>query len=294
MMRTKCLLILLLQWTLAYSQSIDIEQAVKNKLIVVDASINSTPINGHYVAGFSGECIQLKVKNISNAYREIVLSSGQFLVPEDSNQQRMLNTLAVTYKLNPGQEVSKRITAFCSQADKVSPSQTQKLTLHNKANGNLLKLAVFIDEKKIKSVAAQEAIWALAANQRYHIDRDNPESGLLYGFMKTNLNFKPDTTSYHSYRHSAAMEWIRTVRIKVEYEMGRKSKMRVVVLNEKLEILKMIVDNQVQERGVYTYNTTLRIPIDREITEDQYCIVRYFKDDVQLCERRYKLSRYNE
>jgi hypothetical protein len=90
------------------------------------------------------------------------------------------------------------------------------------------------------------------------------------------------------------MEWIRTVRIKVEYEMGRKSKMRVVVLNEKLEILKMIVDNQVQESGVYTYNTTLRIPIDREITEDQYCIVRYFKDDVQLCERRYKLSRYNE
>jgi len=83
MMRTKCLLILLLQWTLAYSQSIDIEQAVKNKLIVVDASINSTPINGHYVAGFSGECIQLKVKNISNAYREIVLSAGQFLVPED-------------------------------------------------------------------------------------------------------------------------------------------------------------------------------------------------------------------
>ncbi|MBU6205963.1 MAG: hypothetical protein KJS45_11320 [Bacteroidetes bacterium] len=292
MIKTTSLLIVLMQWTCAWSQSIDIEEAIKRKYIEVTARVNTTPIDGHYVSGFTGECIELQVKNHSSVYREITLQPGQFLMPEDSNEQRMMNTLAYSFKLQPGQTMTERITAFCSQASKGSPSSTKSFKLLNKATGNLLLLAQFIGQHQYKSVDAQEAVWVLTNNHNVNslLNNGNEESSTLFQFLTTKLNIKPNLQS-----NSATVNpWIRTVRIRVEYEIGRKSKMRVVVLNEKLEILKVIVDNQVQESGVYTYNNTLRIPIDREITEDQYCIVRYFKDDVQLCERRYKLRRYNE
>ncbi len=272
------------------AQILDIEEAIKQKLITVEARVNDSPINGYAQSSFSGDCIDLTVKNNSSVYREVIIKPGQFLLPADTNKQRMMSTIPFVYKLNPGQSITQRITAFCSQARKSGPTEETVFRIKNKASGNLLMLANYLAEKKYKSAQAQQAVWIVSDHEPVnYLATSESEAKDLFSFLTVKLGIKP--VEQPKLQPTAMPDWIRTVHIDMEYEIERTYTMRLVIVNEKNEILKVLVDNEKQNAGVYKYNTDIVLTVPYQDTIDRYCIVRYFRNDVMMRESRFKLKR---
>ncbi len=274
----------------ASAQVIDIEDAAKQKIIAIEARVNDSPINGYAQSTHSGDCIELTLKNISSTHREVQLKPGQFLQPVDTTMQRMMNTLPYVFKLAPGQSITQRITAFCSQATKRAPSKEVLFTVKKKATGSLILLADYLAQKKYKSSSAQLAVWVVSDDDDVSsLSSEDPESKDLYNFLTTKLNIKPTPNRHQNSNVSA--NWVRTIHINMEYELETTATMRVVVLNEKEEILKLIVDQQKQTPGTYKYNTTVTTTVPATDTTTHYCIVRYYRNDIKVNENRYKMKR---
>lgn len=272
------------------AQPIDIETATAKKLISVKAVVNTKSTHGYAQNTHSGDCIELHVKNIASSYQEIQLQPGQFFNPSDTSMQRMLCTTKKIFHLKPGQETSMLITAFCSQAGKSAPSLETTFKIKHKAADKLLQLAQFINEKNYKSAYAQQAVWIVSDNQPVnYLQNNDPEAKDLYDYLTVKLGIKPLPPS--QLKNSLLSDWVRKIDINMEYELESTYRMKVLVVNEKDEILKMIVDNETQKPGLYKYHTTVVTTVPPQDTMARYCIVRYYRNDKLVNESRYKLKR---
>ncbi len=273
-----------------WAQPLDIETALLKKTISVKATVNDKSINGYAQSAHSGDCIELYIKNMSQNYCEIQLLPGQFFNPTDTTMQRMLCTSKKLFKLQAGQETSILLTAFCSQAGKRSPSIDITYKIKKKATDKLLQLAQYLNEKNYKSAQAQQAVWILSDNQPVNLLQYNDaEAKDLYEYLTQKLGIKP--LPVQETKNSLMADWVRTVDVTLEYELERTCKMRVIIVNEKEELLKVIVDDETQKAGTYKYSSTIVTTVPGNDTSTKYCIVRYYRNDQLMNESRYKLKR---
>ncbi len=150
-------IIILFTTTQSFSKTIDIRAAIKSGLIEV------TPVGQ---GGHTDKCIRLSLKNLKKKKLEIFVPAGLIFNSIDTFKQDLIIIQDRMLVLEKFQKRSFSLYAMCIQASNASPSKESLFKTGPEAEGNLLKVVKFVDEKNIRTNAAQYAIWAVTDNKR--------------------------------------------------------------------------------------------------------------------------------
>ncbi len=163
--------ILNLSWAEPYQQRIP-----KDTLSILDAKLNrklSVSIRGAYnpnklqpdlTSAHFGQCIDIKMKNMSDSIINVVLRCGTMLLSRDSSSQNMVVTKTLFYTLRPKEKITDRVYAMCGQLHKNSPDIYIRYDVGELADEPLLRLAQLIERKNAQNKIGQYAVWAVTDN----------------------------------------------------------------------------------------------------------------------------------
>lgn len=133
--------------------TISISEALAQKKI--DASFISK-------GGHSGECVEMKIVNLTNDQLNIQLDAGDKLMSEDSTKQNIFISHTDLIALAPKGTRLKNIYGFCCAVTKHSPTKDNHFSFVKNSNGKEVKLASFINtHRSIDEDALQHAIWVV-------------------------------------------------------------------------------------------------------------------------------------
>ncbi|GAB4477857.1 MAG: hypothetical protein OHK0057_28100 [Thermoflexibacter sp.] len=163
--------VLTLSWAEPYQQRIP-----KDTLSVLDAKLSrklSVSIRGAYnpnklqpdlTSAHFGQCIDIKMKNMSDSIINVVLRCGTMLLSRDSSSQNMVVTKTLFYTLRPKEKITDRVYAMCGQLHKNSPDIYIRYDVGELADEPLLRLARLIEKKDAQNKIGQYAVWAVTDN----------------------------------------------------------------------------------------------------------------------------------
>ncbi len=141
----------------ASKSSITIEQALKEKKIEIEILPTGT---------YSGNSINILVKNISNGPITIVMDPGTTFVPEDNGEQTLVTTQEQMLAIHKGESKNFMVFAYCTEASDRCPSTKSKFTISKSINPTLLKLANFIDSLKNQDDhLIQQSVWCVTDSE---------------------------------------------------------------------------------------------------------------------------------
>lgn len=153
------------------SYALSIEDAVKRNMITC------------YIiskGGHTGNCIDMKIKNLTLNKLMVKLESGRNLVSLDTNKQDILVVKEELFVMNPSQTQQKAVFGFCSQSHKGSPEKDGMYTIGEMKDKNIVKLTQHLAANKYPISAMQNAIWTLTNNRPiesiFHHNRDSIEN----------------------------------------------------------------------------------------------------------------------
>lgn len=138
-------------------QEMKLEQALRQKLVVFQAS--GQPTNGH---SHYGTCLRVSLKNLTSQSIRITLENGRLLVPSDSQVQNMLITQNTRFELAPYATVSHAVQAMCAQRFDASPTNQTSFYQGYMAGEKLRSIAAFIEQHKLYNSAGQAAVWCVS------------------------------------------------------------------------------------------------------------------------------------
>lgn len=175
---------LMMLLTGGFSKNILLSEAIKKNMVKATfKSANKTTDKNS--STYWGACVKISLQNLTTTPITIQLEPGQFLTSEDTTTQRMMIVDNQQLALSPKGSKSATVNAFCSQMHKGAPSQDIAFNTTGNASGNLLTLANYIVQKKFKSFAVQNAIWAITDNNDLNsiYDDNSSESDSLRKFV---------------------------------------------------------------------------------------------------------------
>lgn len=145
----------------------------RDTISILDAKLNkklAVSIRGAYdpnrlqpdlVSAHFGECIDIRLRNMSDSVLNVVLKCGTMLLSRDSSFQNMVVTKTLFYTLKPREEHYDRVYAMCGQLHKNSPDISIRYDVGDQAEEPLLKLAKLIEKTNHQNKAGQYAVWAV-------------------------------------------------------------------------------------------------------------------------------------
>lgn len=133
-------------------EAISLLDAVKQKLITVKATGKG---------GYNGKCLKMEIKNISTKPLNINIFAGTIFDNTEDWQQDLMVVEEQIVALNPKNTDFANLQTVCIQPSNGSPSVGVSFLLAKIAEGHLLKLAQFINQKKYFTSTAQSAVWAV-------------------------------------------------------------------------------------------------------------------------------------
>jgi hypothetical protein len=152
------------------SYALSIEDALKRNMISCDIESKG---------GHTGNCVDMRVKNLTSNKLIVKLESGRNLVSLDTNSQDILVVKEELFVLNPSQAQQKEVFGFCSESHKSAPNKADLFTLGEMKDKNIVKLTQYLAANKYPISAMQDAIWTLTNNRPvasiFHANRDSIE-----------------------------------------------------------------------------------------------------------------------
>ena len=113
------------------SLAISIEDAIKQKLISITVHSYDGSKDSVFHPSYYGSCVVFDIRNLKSTAIQLTQDAGRFLMPADSDEQRMIITSPVTLALLAHQEKSVPVFAMCTEAHDAGPSgQTKFSYLH--------------------------------------------------------------------------------------------------------------------------------------------------------------------
>lgn len=116
----------------------------------------TNPVSSHY-----GECMELRIENLTDSLLNVVLPCGTMLLSLDSSAQNMLVSETRHFTLAPRQRKYERINALCAELYKNAPDVYVNYEVGNLAPQPLLRLAHVIEANSAQNKAGQYAVWAV-------------------------------------------------------------------------------------------------------------------------------------
>jgi hypothetical protein len=111
--------------------------------------------------GYNGKCLAVEIKNLTNKNLSIALLAGTIFSNSNEWQQDLMVVAEQQIALKPQFTEKETLQTMCIKPHHGSPSIGVSFLLASMAEGHLLKLAQWINEKKYFSSTAQSAVWAI-------------------------------------------------------------------------------------------------------------------------------------
>lgn len=141
----------------SHNSSISFEKALSEKKIEIEI----LPTGGH-----SGECISVKVKNLTGKNLNLEMTPGTTFVPENEEEQTLVTTSEQMLVLDKNATKTFKVAAYCTEANDRCPSSTSKFQLAQTQNAKLKKLTYFLDSLKgLDDHMIQQSIWCLTDSE---------------------------------------------------------------------------------------------------------------------------------
>jgi len=129
--------------------------------VSIRGAYNPNKLQPDLTSAHYGECIDIKMRNMTDYVMNVVLKCGTMLLSRDSASQNMVVTKTLFYTLKPRQELVDRVYAMCGQLHKNAPDISIRYDVGMLADEPLLKLAKVIEKTDNQNKAGQYAVWAV-------------------------------------------------------------------------------------------------------------------------------------
>ena len=116
----------------------------------------ANPVSSHF-----GECMEVRIENVTDSMLHVVLPCGTMLLSLDSSTQNMLVSETRYFALAPRQKKYARINALCSELHKNAPDVYVNYEVGQLVSEPLLRLAHVIEANSAQNKAGQYAVWAV-------------------------------------------------------------------------------------------------------------------------------------
>jgi len=135
------------------SSPTDLIQAIQDKKIHV--SVAST---GNY----SGKCIALKVKNLTNAPCTFVIAAGTIFIPGDEGEQTILIPQKNVIVLQPAESKPVMVSGYCTELRDRCPQTSSTFTISKTSSQPLLDLIECMAPlKNLDESLVQQSVWCV-------------------------------------------------------------------------------------------------------------------------------------
>ncbi len=139
------------------NNAISVEEAAKRGLIKLFIKSKG---------GYTGNVIEMKIKNNTTKNIELKLEAGRKLDSKNNNEQDILVTQAQELIIYANQQKKLDVMGMCCQAGNSCPRVNSDYTVGTMADSNLIKIAQFIDKNKYyDNYTAQQAVWCVSDNK---------------------------------------------------------------------------------------------------------------------------------
>jgi hypothetical protein len=116
--------------------------------------------------GYSGNCISIQIKNLTNGKINLEMAPGTIFVPEDEGEQTLITTKDELLVLNKSEVRNFAVSAYCTEASDACPSKDSKFKIAQTQNSALKKLVYFIDSLKTPDdQLIQQSIWCVTDSE---------------------------------------------------------------------------------------------------------------------------------
>jgi hypothetical protein len=135
------------------SLPVELIQAIQDKKISV--SVIST-------GGYSGKCIQLNIKNLTNLPYTLSIAAGTIFIPEDEGEQTILVPQKNIIALQPSETKLTLVGGYCTELKDRCPQTSSTFTISKNSNQSLADLIQFMAPlKNMDESLIQQSIWCI-------------------------------------------------------------------------------------------------------------------------------------
>lgn len=136
----------------AARKQVTLEKAVKDKLVAVELISN-----GNY----EGASVEVKLTNLSASNYEISIPSGTTYLPENEDEQCLIQIEDEVLVLNKNENKTNLMNAYCTESSDKCPGLSNHFSLASSSNEKLTKLTQYFQAKKVDERHYQDAIWTV-------------------------------------------------------------------------------------------------------------------------------------
>lgn len=264
---------------------LSIENAVKNKIISAELKGSST---------YSGDAINLKIKNISPVDTIIRIEAGRRWTSIDSSEQDILIVKELDVFLAANEQKQLNLFGFCCQSNNGAPNFNSNFNVGFMEDSSFIKLAQFLNKSELPINVMQNAIWVLSNNHSLNsIHNDKKENAekmkelfqllsylkkIVYVFPWYTLTYKTDTSRVFSNRPNYMFA-------EIEYYLPHQSSVDLLIRDSKNLIAKKIFIEKPHHQGNYNYKFDLDVG---NFPKGKYYF-RLYADNQMIMEKEFEL-----
>lgn len=131
-------------------------------------------INVSSLGGYSGQCLEAEIRNMSGKHCNVLIEAGSVFNPEDPEMQDILVVKDETIPLDKNNIKKIKLTGFCCKAHNKAPSQGTVFKMGVLKNAKLAELAHFLSKNKFSANVMQSAVWSVSDGESIsHIYDEN-------------------------------------------------------------------------------------------------------------------------
>jgi len=263
-MKKYLLLILLVILLLAFKND-------KKQLTIKDAlakNMISYKLKG--LGGYSGECMNITIKNNSNIDTTFYFESGRKLISKDKSIQDILIIKPMEFLLASGKEINFKGFGFCCQAHNGAPYKDSEYEIGNLKNIKLASLANYLHLNKYKEDQMQNAIWVVSDNNPISSifvptdDKKDEEKMMKLKLYVAKLMDISTKHLWYSLKYKTDTIELFTgdavfLNGKFDFRIMHYSQGFIAVFNDRNQIIKYLSKAQSFSSRVYTYPVHLNV-----------------------------------
>ncbi len=141
---------------LVSADNMPLQDCITKKLVECSIKINES--GTHYTGQFI-----LDIKNLKPTPITLVIQPGLLYIAEDDPKQNFVTTKEEIITLTPSGSRTLAIQAMCIENSDSAPDDDSRYKIGTLADGNLLEMAKFVNDKKLYGKSeTQSAIWCVA------------------------------------------------------------------------------------------------------------------------------------
>jgi len=262
----------------------------EKKSISIEKAINEGITSAKIISkgGYSGDCITIKIENLSSKDTLIRIEPGRRLVSIDSTIQDILIIKELLLQLKGGETIYADIFGFCCQSSNGGPYSKAKYNVGFMEDSTMIELAEFFNVHIYPNSVMQSAVWCLSNDHSINsingseVD-DKLKMAKLYRLLAKAKGIEYTYPWYaYSYVQDTSVVFTNEPEIlfgEIEYTLDHQSSVDINIRDENNFLVGSIMTEQPQDRNKYTYKFKYNV---RSLKKGKYFLRVYADNQLKL------------